>query len=219
MRLPSIFVFTHDSIFLGEDGPTHQPIEQLDSLRMIPGLRVFRPADGVETAMVWAWIAEHRDGPALLALSRQTVEALDRPAAFEREQVWRGAYVVEDPEASADVVLVATGSEVSLAVETAARLRGAGVAARVVSLPCLELFLEQSADFRRSVIPVDGTPVVAVEAARGESLRRIVGANGLVYGIDRFGASAPAADLARAYGFTAEQLAESVLAHLRQAAP
>jgi transketolase len=219
MRLPSIFVFTHDSIFLGEDGPTHQPIEQLDSLRMIPGLRVFRPADGVETAMVWAWIAEHRDGPALLALSRQTVEALDRPAAFEREQVWRGAYVVEDPEASADVVLVATGSEVSLAVETAARLRGAGVAARVVSLPCLELFLEQSADFRRSVIPVDGTPVVAVEAARGESLRRIVGANGLVYGIDRFGASAPAADLARAYGFTAEQLAESVRAHLRQAAP
>jgi transketolase len=114
---------------------------------------------------------------------------------------------------------VATGSEVSLAVETAARLRGAGIAARVVSLPCLELFLEQSADFRRGVIPVDGTPVVAVEAARGESLWRIVGANGLVYGIDRFGASAPVADLARAYGFTAEQLAERVRAHLRQAAP
>jgi transketolase len=169
--------------------------------------------------MAWAWIAEHRDGPALLALSRQTVEALDRPAAFEREQVWRGAYVVEDPEGSADVVLVATGSEVSLAVETAARLRGAGIAARVVSLPCLELFLEQSADFRRGVIPVDGTPVVAVEAARGESLWRIVGANGLIYGIDRFGASAPVADLARAYGFTAEQLAERVRAHLRQAAP
>jgi len=218
MRLPSIFVFTHDSIFLGEDGPTHQPIEQLDALRAIPGLRVFRPADGVETAMAWAWIAEHREGPALLALSRQKVKALIRPATFEREQVWRGAYVVEDSEASADVVLVATGSEVSLAVETAVLLRDAGVAARVVSLPCLELFLEQDADYRRAVIPDDGTPVVAVEAARGESLWRVIGANGLIYGIDRFGASAPFEDLAREYGFTAEQLAERVRAHLRQAA-
>jgi transketolase len=215
MRLPSIFVFTHDSIFLGEDGPTHQPIEQLDSLRAIPGLRVFRPADGIETAMAWAWIAEHRDGPALLALSRQTLKALDRPADFEREQVWRGAYVVEDSKAPADVVLVATGSEVSLAVETAALLRGDGLAARVVSLPCLELFLEQSADFRRSVIPDDGTPVVAVEAARGESLWRVIGANGLIYGIDRFGASAPFADLARTFGFTADQLAERVRDHVR----
>jgi len=219
MRIPTTFVFTHDSIFLGEDGPTHQPIEQLDSLRAIPGLRVFRPADGIETAMAWAWIAEHRDGPALLALSRQTLKALDRPADFEREQVWRGAYVVEDSKTPADVVLVATGSEVSLAVETAAQLRGDGVAARVVSLPCLELFLEQSADFRRGVIPDDGTPVVAVEAARGESLWRVIGANGLIYGIDRFGASAPFADLARAYGFTVDQLAERVRAHVRQAAP
>jgi transketolase len=133
--------------------------------------------------------------------------------------VWRGAYVVEEPEGSADVVLVATGSEVSLAVETAARLHDDGLAARVVSLPCLELFLEQSADFRRGVIPDDGTPVVAVEAARGESLWRVIGANGLIYGIDRFGASAPFADLARAYGFTVDQLAEKVRVHVRQAAP
>ncbi|MBW2577499.1 MAG: transketolase, partial [Deltaproteobacteria bacterium] len=219
MRLPSIFVFTHDSIFLGEDGPTHQPIEQLDSLRAIPGLRVFRPADGIETALAWAWIAEHRDGPALLALSRQTLKALDRPATFESAAVGRGAYVLEDPEGSADVVLVATGSEVSLAVEAAAQLRGDGIAARIVSLPCLELFLEQSADFRHGVIPDDGTPVVAVEAARGESLWRVLGANGLIYGIDRFGTSAPFADLAREYGFTAEQLAERVRAHVRSVAP
>jgi len=219
MRAPSIFVFTHDSIFLGEDGPTHQPIEQLDSLRAIPRLRVFRPADGIETAMAWAWIAEHRAGPALLALSRQTVKALARPAGFEREQIWRGAYVVEDSQGAADVVLVATGSEVALAVEAAAQLRGSGLATRVVSLPCLELFLEQSADFRRSVIPDDGTPVVAVEAARAESLWRVVGARGLIYGIDRFGASAPAEELARAYGFTAEQLAERVRAHLSEVAP
>ncbi len=218
MRLPSIFVFTHDSIFLGEDGPTHQPIEQLDSLRAIPGLRVFRPADGIETALAWAWIAEHRDGPALLALSRQTLKALDRPATFEPEAVARGAYVVEDPEGSADVVLVATGSEVSLAVKAAAQLRGDGIAARVVSLPCLELFLEQGADFRRGVIPDDGTPIVAVEAARGESLWRVLGANGLLYGIDRFGTSAPLADLAREYGFTAEQLAERVRTHVRSIA-
>jgi transketolase len=123
--------------------------------------------------------------------------------------------VVEDSKAPADVVLVATGSEVSLAVETAALLRGDGLAARVVSLPCLELFLEQSADFRRSVIPDDGTPVVAVEAARGESLWRVIGANGLIYGIDRFGASAPFADLARSFGFTADQLAERVRDHVR----
>jgi len=218
MRLPSIFVFTHDSIFLGEDGPTHQPIEQLDSLRAIPGLRVFRPADGIETALAWAWIAEHRDGPALLALSRQTVKALVRPASFEPAALGRGAYVVEDPEGSADVVLVATGSEVSLAVEAAAQLRGDGIAPRIVSLPCLELFLEQSEEFRNSVIPDDGTPVVAVEAARGESLWRVLGANGLIYGIDRFGASAPAADLAREYGFTAEQLAERVRAHVHSVA-
>jgi transketolase len=218
MRLPSIFVFTHDSIFLGEDGPTHQPIEQLDSLRAIPGLRVFRPADGIETALAWAWIAEHRDGPALLALSRQTLKALDRPATFEPEAVARGAYVVEDPEGSADVVLVATGSEVSLAVKAAAQLRGDGIAARVVSLPCLELFLEQGADFRRGVIPDDGTPIVAVEAARGESLWRVLGANGLLYGIDRFGTSAPLADLTREYGFTAEQLAERVRTHVRSIA-
>jgi len=178
MRIPSIFVFTHDSIFLGEDGPTHQPIEQLDSLRAIPGLRVFRPADGIETALAWAWIAAHRDGPALLALSRQTVKALVRPAGFEPAALGRGAYVVEDPAGSADVVLVATGSEVSLSVEAAAQLRGDGIAARVVSLPCLELFLEQSEEFRNSVIPDDGTPIVAVEAARGET-------QGLFAGMER----------------------------------
>ncbi len=218
MGVPSIFVFTHDSIFLGEDGPTHQPIEQLDALRAIPGLRVFRPADGVETAMAWAWIAEHREGPALLSLSRQSVPAVRRSAAFEPEQVWRGGYVVEDPAAPIGVVLLATGSEVALAVEAARELREAGIAARVVSLPCLELFLEQDAEYRRSVIPDDGTPVVAIEASRAESLRRVVGANGWIYGIDRFGASAPFEDLAREYGFTPKQLAERVRAELRERA-
>jgi transketolase len=215
MRLPTIFVFTHDSIFLGEDGPTHQPIEHLDALRAIPGVRVFRPADGVETALAWAWIARQRRGPGILALTRQSVRALERRAPFRREDVARGAYAVEDPGEATRVVFVATGSEVALACEAAHKLGAEGIPARVVSMPCVELFLEQPPEYQRSLLPGDGTPVVAVEAARAESLRRFVGPRGLVYGIDRFGASAPQADLARFFGFTPDQLAGRVLEHLR----
>jgi len=216
MGVPSVFVFTHDSIFLGEDGPTHQPVEQLDALRAIPGLTVFRPADGVETAMAWAWIAERARGPAMLALSRQKLRALERKASFEPEDVWRGAYAVQDPGAETAVVLVATGSEVSLACDAAQILRGEGVPARVVSLPCLSLFLEQPADERRRLIPEDGTPVVAVEAALGGSLWRLVGSNGFVYGMAGFGMSAPQADLAQHFGFTPDQLAARVIEHVRK---
>jgi transketolase len=215
MGVPTVFVFTHDSIFLGEDGPTHQPVEQLDALRAIPGLTVFRPADGVETAMAWAWVAERARGPAMLALSRQKLRALERKAPFELEDVWRGAYAVQDPGEKTRVVLVATGSEVNLACEAAEKLRCEGIPARVVSLPCLSLFLEQPADERRRLIPEDGTPVVAVEAARGESLWRLVGSNGFVYGRDGFGVSAPQADLAEHFGFTPDRLAARVLEHVR----
>jgi transketolase len=215
MGLPTVFVFTHDSIFLGEDGPTHQPIEHLDSLRAMPGLRVFRPADGVETALAWAWIARQRRGPAVLALSRQNVRPLERRAPFAPELVARGAYAVEDPGAATRVVLLATGSEVSLACEAAEKLRAEGIPARIVSMPCVELFLEQPPEYRSALLPSDGTPVVAVEAGRAESLRRFTGPRGLVYGIDRFGASAPLADLARFFGFTPDQLAGRVLEHLR----
>jgi transketolase len=215
MRVPTVYVFTHDSIFLGEDGPTHQPIEQLDSLRAIPGLPVFRPADGVETAMAWSWIAAHREGPALLALTRQTVPALSRGADFDPQDVLRGGYAVSDPGAATQVVLAATGSEVGLACEAAQQLADSGIAARVVSLPCLELFLEQDDGYRESLIPLDGPPVIAIEAARAESFRRLVGTRGLIYGIDRFGASAPIEDLAREYGFTADQLSARVREHLQ----
>ncbi len=215
MRLPSIFVFTHDSIFLGEDGPTHQPIEHLDSLRAIPGIRLFRPADGIETALAWAWVARQRRGPSLFAFSRQSVRALERRAPFRPEDVAKGAYAVQDPGAATRLVLVATGSEVALACETAGKLGAEGIPARVVSMPCVELFLEQTPEYRRSLVPSDGTPVVAVEAGRAESLRRFVGSRGLLYGIDRFGASAPVADLARFFGFTPDQLAARVLDHLR----
>jgi transketolase len=218
MGVPTTFVFTHDSIFLGEDGPTHQPIEQLDSLRALPGFSVWRPADGVETAMAWAWIASESRGPAMLALSRQNVKALERHAPFAPSDVWRGGYAVQDPGARAAVVLVATGSEVRLACDAAEKLSGEGLPARVVSLPCLSLFLEQPESYRLGLVPEEGLPVVAVEAGRGESLRRLVGPRGLVHGIDRFGASAPHADLAAHFGFTPDQLAARVLAHVRRSA-
>jgi transketolase len=217
MHLASIFVFTHDSIFLGEDGPTHQPIEQLDALRAIPNLTVWRPADGIETAMAWSWIARHTGGPSLLALSRQTVPALKREAPFQPDDVLRGAYCVSDPGPAPRVVLVATGSEVALACDAAGKLRAEGTAVRVVSMPCVSRFLEQPAAYQLGLIPDDTTLIVAIEAARGESLRRFVGRRGLVCGIDRFGASAPVAALAEAFGFTPDAVAARVRQRLAEA--
>ncbi len=215
MGVPTSFVFTHDSIYLGEDGPTHQPVEQLDALRAIPNLTVFRPADGIETAMAFAWMAKHTGGPALLALTRQGLPALERRVPFEREDVWKGAYAVSDPGPDARVVLLGTGSEVSLACDAARLLEARGLPARVVSMPSVELFLEQPERYRHGLLPPDGPPVVALEVGRGESLRRFAGHRGLVYGIDGFGASAPYETLAEHFGFTPEQVAERVAEHLR----
>ncbi|MCH2171615.1 transketolase [Myxococcota bacterium] len=210
MGVPTIFVFTHDSIFLGEDGPTHQPIEQLDALRAIPNLPVFRPADGIETAMAYAYIARRKDGPGLLSLTRQGVPALERPAGFTPQDVLRGAYAVREPGDATKVVLLASGSEVSLACDAAAKLEADGLSARVVSVPCLDLFLEQPDTYRSSLVPTDGTPVVAVEAGRGLGFHQLLGPAGRVYGIDRFGASAPHRDLAEEFGFTPDQLVATV---------
>lgn len=213
-KAPTLFVFTHDSIFVGEDGPTHQPIEQLDSLRVIPGLTVFRPADGVETAMAYAWYLEEAVGPVLLSLTRQGLPILERPASFEPAEVWNGAYVVSDPAERANVVLLATGSEVGLAVDAATELAKDGISARVVSMPCVSLFLGQPESEQDAILPDDGTPIVAIEAGRGESLRRFVGRRGLVIGMETFGASAPYPDLAKHFGFTAESVAKRVKAHV-----
>jgi transketolase len=214
MELPSLFVFTHDSIYLGEDGPTHQPIEHLDALRAIPNVHVFRPADGLETAAAYAWIARHTTGPSLLALSRQKLPALRRARPFSAADLARGAYAVRDA-ANPAVVLVASGSEVSLACDAAEKLHAENVAARVVSLPCLELFYAQPKAWRDELIPAESVPVVAIEAARGQSLRGLVGTKGLVYGLDRFGASAPYTDLAEFFGFTPDRVCARVLEHLR----
>jgi transketolase len=214
MKLRSLFVFTHDSFYVGEDGPTHQPIEQLDSLRVVPGLTLFRPADGVETAMAYAWALQHADGPVLFALTRQGLKGLTRPADFELEDVWKGAYRVREPERSADVVLVASGSEVSLACEAAAVLAVQGVEARIVSMPCLELFNAQPEADQLALVPDDGTPVVAIEAGRGESYRGLVGRRGLVIGMSWFGESAPAGRLAEEFGFTPNGVATRVAEYL-----
>jgi transketolase len=214
MRARSTFVFTHDSIFVGEDGPTHQPVEQLDALRAIPGLTVIRPADAVETALAWAWIVREAPGPVALSLTRQTVPALKRETPLTPDAFARGAYVVRDTRSEPDVVLAASGSEVSLACEAAALLSSDGVAVRVVSVPSLERLAAQPAAYRDELLPA-GVPLVAVEAGRGESWRGLVGRDGLVYGIDRFGASAPYKKLAEHFGFVPEALAKRVRAHLR----
>jgi len=204
MELPSIWVYTHESIFLGEDGPTHQPIEHLASLRAMPGLWVVRPADATESVEAWQLALNRNEGPTVLLFSRQNLPVLER----ERGGVERGGYVLAEGD---DLVLVATGSEVSLAL-AAADLIDRSV--RVVSLPCWELFLEQDDDYRQSVLGED-LPRVSIEAGATFGWERIIGSDGLAIGVDRFGASAPAADLASHFGFTPEAVADRINAWLR----
>ena len=166
MKIRSTFVFTHDSIFVGEDGPTHQPVEHLDALRAIPGLTVFRPADGVEAAMAWAYVAQQADGPVAMSLSRQTVGEVKREVPFTPEDVWKGGYLVRDPGGQPNVVLVATGSELPLACDAAGLLAESGIAARVVSVPSVERLYAQGPAYLESLVPA-GVAAVAVEAGIG----------------------------------------------------
>jgi len=215
--LRSIFVFTHDSVFLGEDGPTHQPVEHVPSLRLIPNLHVWRPADGLETAMAWASALGRAGGPTALALTRQKLPPLDRPADFDRALVARGGYVLAEAEGGKPgVVLVATGSEVALAAAARAELRERGVRARVVSIPCVELFLAEAESYRSAVLP-DGVPTVVIEAARVEPWAAIVGKDALRIGLARFGASAPAEVIAKELGFTPGTVADRVARWLARA--
>ncbi|HEY9421489.1 MAG TPA: transketolase [Thermoanaerobaculia bacterium] len=210
MRLQTIYVYTHDSIFLGEDGPTHQPIGQLASLRAIPNLTVLRPADGNETAEAWRVAILHRHGPVALALTRQNLPILAETARKAREGVAKGAYVLVDSEGDPDVILIATGSEVPLAVESAKQLGERGIKARVVSMPSWELFDEQPQEYRDSVLPPSMRKRLAIEAAAPFGWHKYVGTEGEVHAIERFGASAPHQDLAREFGFTPEKVVERV---------
>lgn len=205
MKQPVVWVFTHDSIGLGEDGPTHQPISQLAALRAIPSLHVFRPADGNETAIGWKVALERRDGPTALILTRQSLPTLDVDVSGAE----RGAYIVADSE-EPQALILATGSEVHIALEAYEQLRDEGIAARVVSMPSWEIFEEESADYRNSVLPPHITARVSIEAAATLGWHKYVGSYGTVIGLDHFGASAPYEVLYEKFGLTAERIAEEV---------
>ncbi len=210
MGLPVIYVFTHDSIFVGEDGPTHQPVEHVASLRAIPGLTVIRPADANETAAAWKTAVEHGDGPVALILTRQGLPIL---AAADAAGVARGGYVLADAPAL-QVILMASGSEVSVALEAKELLAGDGIAARVVSMPSWELFEAQSQAYRDEVLPPEVTARVAVEAGVPMGWDRYAGPQGAIIAMRRFGASAPYQRLAEEFGFTAENVAAQAKACL-----
>jgi transketolase len=223
MEIPVIYIFTHDSIGVGEDGPTHQPVEQLASLRAIPGLITFRPADANEVVEAWRFIMPLHHQPVALVLSRQPLPTFDRTRYAAAAGLAKGAYVLADaPDARPDVLLLASGSEVALCVGAYERLAAEGVRARVVSMPSWELFEQQSADYRASVLPPTVRARVAVEQASTFGWERYVGVGGAIIGMQTFGASAPLKELQKKFGFTPERLVtaakEQVAKHGRQTA-
>ena len=209
MEAPVLFVYTHDSVGLGEDGPTHQPVEQLMSLRAIPNLPVFRPCDANETVEAWKCAIERTEGPSLFAFTRQGVPTLDRSTYGAADGVQRGAYVLSDCAGTPDVLLLATGSEVHLALDAQENLKGDGVAARVVSMPCWELFEEQDQAYRDEVLPPSVTARVGVEAGATLGWYKYVGLNGAVVGLDHFGASAPWEEVYEDVNLTADAVADA----------
>ena len=208
MKLRNVFVFTHDSIGVGEDGPTHQPVEHVSSLRLIPGMHVWRPCDTVESAVAWARAVERRDGPCCLIFTRQNSLFQPRsPAAIAA--IARGGYVLAEADGPLRAIIIATGSEVELATAARLQLATAGIAVRVVSMPCTQVFDAQDAAYRAAVLP-RGVPRVAVEAGVTDLWHKYVGLEGQVIGIDRFGESAPFKDLFKFFGFTTGKVAQAV---------
>ena len=218
MKLPVTYVWTHDSIGLGEDGPTHQPIEHLAALRAIPGLDVVRPADANETAVAWRTILEHTDRPAGLCLTRQNLPTVDRSVYASAEGVARGAYVLaEAGSGTADVIIIATGSEVSIALEARERLEADGVRTRVVSMPCREWFLEQDTAYQQQVLPSSVKARVSVEAATPFGWHQFVGDHGEALGLDHYGASAPYQVVYEQFGITPDRVVAAARASLSRA--
>ncbi|SEP93481.1 transketolase [Solimonas aquatica] len=213
MKQRSIFVLTHDSIGLGEDGPTHQPVEHVASLRLIPNVQIWRPADQFETAVAWRSAIERSDGPTLLALSRQNLNPQARSPQQQADTA-RGGYVLLEPQTAAEAVIIATGSEVQLVMDAAKQLADKGRAVRVVSMPCAELFAKQDAAYRESVLPAALRRRLAVEAGVSASWRGLVGFEGDVLGVDSFGESAPASAVFKHFGFTVDQVVARVEALL-----
>ena len=209
LPVQNIYVYTHDSIGLGEDGPTHQPVEHVASLRLIPGLDVWRPCDTVETAVAWKSAVEKQNGPTALILSRQGMNLQGRDPQ-QIENIARGGYILKEASEDPQAVIIATGSEVGMAVEAANRLSSEGVKVNVVSMPNPGLFLQQDKSYRDTVLPTGVKARVAVEAGVTPGWASIVGDQGRVIGVDSFGASAPAPILFEHYGLTPENVAQAV---------
>ena len=208
MQAHVIYLYSHDSIGLGEDGPTHQPITQLASLRMMPGLNVWRPGDDVETAVAWQQILAHH-GPSCIVLTRQTVAHQSRDVNA-LANIARGGYVLLDAKGTPDVIVIATGSEVALAMEAATQLQAKKVNVRVVSMPCYEIFQAQDESYRESVLPSAIKKRIVIEAGSPDGWYQLVGSEGRVIGMTTFGASAPYQDVFKAYGFTVENVVETI---------
>ncbi|MEO9945870.1 MAG: transketolase [Paraglaciecola sp.] len=208
MGIPNIFVYTHDSIGQGEDGPTHQPIEQVANLRLTPNLNTWRPCDGAETAVAWKSSLERKDGPSALIFSRQGLPAQSRDAA-QVANIAKGGYVLKDCEGTPEVILIATGSEVGITVEAALQLTAAGTAVRVVSMPSTSVFDQQDAEYKESVLPRAVTKRVAVEAAHVDFWHKYVGFDGAVVGMSTFGESAPGAELLKLFGITTDAVVKA----------
>ncbi len=216
MKIPTIYVFTHDSIAVGEDGPTHQPVEHLASLRIIPNLLTIRPADAAETAQAWKQAILSKDRPVALILSRQKLEVLTAGdgKTVPAKNLDKGAYILSEADGKPDVILIATGSEVQLAMKSATALKEKGVKARVVSMPCRELFEAASDDYKRSVLPPDVGARVVIEAGSPFGWEKFAGDKGAIIGIDHFGASAPGGVLMEKFGFTVERVVSEAMALL-----
>lgn len=213
MGIPTMYVFTHDSIGVGEDGPTHEPIEQTSTLRLVPNLHTWRPCDQVETAMAYLSMIERKDGPSDIVLTRQNLEQMER-SSEQVEDILRGGYILKDGSNNPDLIIIATGSEVGIAFHAANELEKEGKSVRVVSMPCAEIFDSQSQDYKDKVLPPSCTKRIAVEAGSTALWYKYVGLTGKVLGLDRYGESAPAGQLFELFGFTTEnvvKIAKSVL--------
>ncbi|WP_261159294.1 transketolase, partial [Serratia liquefaciens] len=214
MKIRNVFVYTHDSIGLGEDGPTHQPVEQIASLRVTPNMSTWRPCDQVESAIAWQYGIERNDGPTTLIFSRQNLTQQPRTAE-QLANVYRGGYVLKDCAGTPDVILIATGSEVGITVEAADKLSAAGTKVRVVSMPSTDAFDKQDAAYRESVLPAAVTARVAVEAGIADYWYKYVGLNGAIVGMTTFGESAPAEQLFKEFGFTVDNVVAKAQALLK----
>ncbi len=211
--LQVIYVFTHDSLWIGQDGPTHQPVEQLSSLRLIPNLWVIRPCDPNEVAVAWEMAIERKEGPTAIILTRQSLPVLDRNVYPPAESIKLGAYILADSASKPDVLIIASGSEVHLALEVKKLLEERGLKVRVVNMACFKLFEKQDKGYREKIIPKAIKRRVAIEAGVGLCWHKYVGDEGLVISIERFGKSAPYKDLMKDYSFTGEAVAEKILRH------